>query len=129
VSRADRISRAFVLYSELSDWVDGPYAGALTELVIEARRERGFGDFWGHMLVARGSADVMMEPDLAPWDFSALEVIVREAGGRVSTFEGGPLVDGGSLLTTNGVLHDEVLARLAGVRSAVDAAARGPAGS
>ncbi|HEY3263755.1 MAG TPA: inositol monophosphatase family protein [Actinomycetota bacterium] len=117
VSRADRISRAFVLYAELGDWLAGSYPGALTELVAEARRDRGFGDFWGHMLVARGSADVMLEPDLSTWDWAALDVIVREAGGRVSTFEGGPLRERGSLVSTNGVLHDDVLARLAGARA------------
>jgi len=44
------------------------------------------------MLVARGSADVMLEPELATWDWAALWVIVEEAGGRVSTFEGKPPV-------------------------------------
>jgi histidinol-phosphatase len=117
VSRADRISRAFVLYAELRDWLAGPNASALTGLVADARRDRGFGDFWGHMLVARGSADVMMEPDLSTWDWAALDVIVREAGGRVSTFEGGSLAARGSMLSTNGLLHDDVLARLAAVRA------------
>jgi histidinol-phosphatase len=59
----------------------------------------------------------MLEPDLSTWDWAALDVIVREAGGRVSTFEGGPLRERGSLVSTNGVLHDDVLARLAGARA------------
>jgi histidinol-phosphatase len=112
VSRADRISRAFVLYAQLVDLLDAPYVDGLTELVREARRERGFGDFWGHMLVARGSADVMIEPDLATWDFAALKVIVEEAGGRMTRFDGGPVDHGLSVVSTNGVLHDEVVGRL-----------------
>ncbi|MEW6058738.1 MAG: inositol monophosphatase family protein [Actinomycetota bacterium] len=112
VSRADRVSRASVLHAELPDWLDGPYAEPLTELIREARRERGFGDFWGHMLVARGAADVMFEPSLAKWDYAALWVIVEESGGRITTFEGKSLEDGGSVLTTNGELHDEIVARL-----------------
>jgi len=112
VSPADRISRASVLHAELPDWLDGPYGEPLAELLREARRERGFGDFWGHALVARGSADVMFEPALATWDFAALWVIVEESGGRITTFEGKPLEDGGSVLTTNGTLHDEIVARL-----------------
>lgn len=123
VSRADRVSRAFVLHAELADWLAGPYAAGLTEIVTEARRERGFGDFWGHMLVARGSADVMLEPELATWDFAALKVIVEQAGGRMTRFDGGPVEHGGSVLTTNAVLHDEIVARL---RAAADAAAAGP---
>jgi histidinol-phosphatase len=120
VSRADRVSRAFVLYAELRGWLDGPYAKGLFELLREARRERGFGDFWGHVLVARGSADVMLEPDLATWDYAALEVIVREAGGRMTTFDGDPLEHGRSAVTTNGVLHDEIVARLTHARRSAE---------
>ena len=47
----------------------------------------GFGDFWGHMLVARGSAEAMLEPELALWDYAALVPIVEEAGGRMTTLE------------------------------------------
>jgi histidinol-phosphatase len=112
VSSADRLSRSLVVYADVADWLGSPHESAFREMVMEARRDRGFGDFWGHMLVARGSADVMLEPDLAIWDWAALEVIVTEAGGRVTTFEGGPPVDKGSLVSTNGVLHDEVVARL-----------------
>ncbi len=114
VSRADRVSRAFVLYSSIEHWLAGPYAGPFVDLVREARRTRGFGDFWGHVLVARGAADVMLEVDLATWDWAAALVVVREAGGRMSAFDGSPLSHGGSVLTTNGLLHDDVVARLRG---------------
>ena len=112
VSPADRVDRAFVLYADVRDWFEGPHAEAFADLVTGARRARGFGDFWGHMLVARGSADVMLEPELATWDWAALWVIVEEAGGRVSTFEGKPPSHGSSVLTTNGILHDEIVGRL-----------------
>jgi histidinol-phosphatase len=116
VSRADRLSRAAILHSGLADWLDGEYGPALLGLLTEARRNRDFGDFWSHLLVARGSADVAFEPGLATWDWAALRVIVEEAGGRMSAFDGSPLEHGGSVLTTNGLLHDEVLARLRGGR-------------
>jgi histidinol-phosphatase len=112
VSRADRVSRAFVVYAELPEWLGGEHWGAFRELLEDARRDRGFGDFWGHMLVARGAADVMVEPELATWDWAALWVVVEEAGGRVTTFAGEPLSHGSSVLTTNGILHDELVARL-----------------
>jgi histidinol-phosphatase len=112
VSSADRLERAFVLHAEVRDLLAGPYAEPFVALIGRARRERGFGDFWGHMLVARGSADVMLEPELATWDWAALWVIVEEAGGRVSTFEGERLSHGCSVVTTNGILHDEIVARL-----------------
>ena len=92
-------------------------AGASREsflgLMGEVLRSRGFGDFWGHLLVARGSMDVMIEPSLALWDSAALVPIVEEAGGRISQLDGSPLAHGGSALTTNGVLHDDVASRFA----------------
>lgn len=112
VSRADRLSRAFVVHGQMADWLEGPYARDVQELVREARRDRGFGDFWGHCLVARGAADVMIEAELHTWDFAALQVIVREAGGRMTQFDGAPVEHGRSVLTTNGRLHDEIVARL-----------------
>jgi histidinol-phosphatase len=114
VSRADRIPRAFVVFAGMEDWRTGEYADGVQALVAEARRNRGFGDAWGHCLVARGSADVMVELELATWDFAALKVIVEEAGGRISQFDGSPLAHGGTVLSTNGILHDEVVARLGG---------------
>jgi histidinol-phosphatase len=112
VSSADRIGRASVLHAGLADWLDGDHGPALLDLVREARRNRAFGDFWGHMLVARGSADICFEPELATWDWAAIEVVVEEAGGRMTQFDGSPLAHGGSVLSSNGVLHDELLARL-----------------
>jgi histidinol-phosphatase len=85
----------------------GPQFDALTRAVWD---RRGFGDFWGHMLVAEGIADVMFEPILAIWDVAALVPIVEEAGGRVTDRRGVRHADGGNAVTTNGLVHDAVLA-------------------
>jgi histidinol-phosphatase len=114
VTRVDRVADAHVLYSRIKTWLDEPRDEAVLTLLAEASRTRAFGDFWGHLLVARGAAELMMEPDLAVWDFAAPQLVVEEAGGRVTTMQGGPTFHGGSVLTTNGVLHDHVVARLAG---------------
>ena len=112
VSRSDSVRRSFVVFAGMGDWLAGSYAAGVRHLVSDARRDRGFGDAWGHCLVARGSADVMLELELATWDFAALQVIVEEAGGRISQFDGAPLVHGGTVLTTNGSLHEQIVARL-----------------
>ena len=121
VSSADRVDRACVLHAGLSDWLDGEYGRPLLDLLRHGRRNRAFGDFWGHMLVARGSADICFEPELATWDWAAIEVVVEEAGGRMTRFDGAGLEHGGSVLTTNGVLHDEILARLRSGRTPLPA--------
>lgn len=113
VSGVEDVAEAHVLLQEMDTLFAGPYAQATLTLVQECWRPRGFGDWWAHMLVARGSADVMLEPNLAAWDLAAPQVVIEEAGGRCSTFEGGPIGHENSMLVTNGLLHDEILRRLA----------------
>ncbi len=81
-------------------------------MLADAARSRGFGDFWGHALVARGAGEAMIEPQLNIWDYAAVQVVVEEAGGRMTQFDGSPTRDGGSVLSTNGVLHEQIVARL-----------------
>ena len=109
-----KLDDAFMVYSSVDDWVERERHQSFMGMVREVRRTRGFGDFWGHMLVARGAADFMLEPALRVWDWAPITVIVEEAGGRVTTFEGEPPSDGSSVLTSNAVVHDDVVRRLAG---------------
>lgn len=86
------------------------WSGFFDEIVGRVRRTRGFGDFWGHMLVARGAAHVMVEPSLKAWDVVALQPILEEAGGRLTRANGEPWIEEGSCLSTCGSIHDEVVA-------------------
>jgi histidinol-phosphatase len=113
VSEEKDLSRALLVWGSL-DWAATAHREAFRSLAREAGRTRAFGDFWSHALVARGAAAAMMEEELRIWDWAAVKVVVEEAGGRVTQLDGSPLSDGGSVLTTNGVLHDELVARLAG---------------
>jgi histidinol-phosphatase len=72
-------------------------------------RSRGFGDFWQHVLVAEGSADVAVEPQVSLWDLAPLQLIVEEAGGKFTDLTGVVTAAGGSAVSTNGHLHDQVL--------------------
>jgi histidinol-phosphatase len=110
VDPVDSLDDATVVLPGMETFYEAGLGGFVGTLVGRCRRSRGFGDFWGHALVAAGSAHVMVEPELNVWDYAALEPIVTEAGGKISTLDGGSLVDGGSCLTTNGPLHDEVIA-------------------
>lgn len=85
----------------------------LGDLADGSARTRGFGDFWNHLLVAGGMAEVAFERDLKPWDVAALECIVSEAGGRLTSFRGGSALEDGDVLTTNGLLHERLLELLA----------------
>jgi histidinol phosphatase-like enzyme (inositol monophosphatase family) len=78
--------------------------------------QRGWGDCYGHCLVATGRADIMLDPRMNPWDCAALVPILQEAGGRFTDWRGRTVIDGGDAVSSNGRLHDDVLARLAQAR-------------
>jgi histidinol-phosphatase len=111
VSAIADVPSAQLLYAGMKTWLSDPKWQGVLDTLGAAHRTRGLGDFWGHTLVARGSAEAMIEPELSLWDYAALVPIIEEAGGRMTTLEGGPLRHGGSVLTTNGVMHDELVRR------------------
>lgn len=84
----------------------------LLDLVRRAWHAQPFSDFWAHLLVAEGALEISVEHSMSAWDNAALQVIVEEAGGRFSDLHGEARIDGGSAVSTNGLLHDEVLALL-----------------
>ena len=110
VSDVADIDDSQILYGSYGYTVDAwPGADGLLRL---GWRSRGLGDFWAHCLVADGSAEVALEPICSPWDMAALIVIVEEAGGRMTDIDGKAAYDAGQAVTSNGRMHDEVLAVL-----------------
>jgi histidinol-phosphatase len=110
VSGIKNVSDASISYSDLNDW--GDRYNAFLALQQKVNRVRGLGDFWSHMLVAEGAVEIAIEPSLAVWDMAALDIVVREAGGRFTNLQGIDGPHGGSGVSTNGLLHNEVIAFL-----------------
>ena len=114
VSEVAGLSDASLSYASLSGWEAVGRGDAFLALARRFWRTRAYGDFWSHVLVAEGAVDVAAEPEVTLWDLAALQVIVEEAGGRFTDLGGTPTAAGGSAITSNGRLHDEVLAALTG---------------
>ncbi len=112
VSRVERLEDAQVLYGSGHDIESSGRAPGFRSLLGDVWRERGFGDFWGYALLSEGAAEGMIEVDLSPWDMAAPFVLVEEAGGRVTDFEGRRRLDAGAYLASNGRLHRLLLDRL-----------------
>ncbi len=115
VSDVSRLEDASLSYSSLDGWQE---RGRLEDFLALARqcwRTRAYGDFWSYMLVAEGAVDLAAEPELALHDMAALDVIVREAGGRFTSLAGHDGPYGGNALATNGMLHDVALGFLGAV--------------
>lgn len=113
--RVESLEDATVLYGSLDAFTSEARRGLLDELVKRSWRSRGLGDFWGHMLVARGAADVMLEPELNVWDVAALVPIATEAGALLSSFDGAPFKETGSCVTAAAGLHEQVVELARGV--------------
>lgn len=113
VSSVAKLGDAFLSYASIEGWADAGRLDGFLELTRSVWRTRAYGDFWSHMMVAEGAVDLACEPDVSHWDLAALQVIVEEAGGTFTDLTGrrGPL--GGSIVTTNGLLHGTVLETLA----------------
>ena len=109
VSRVTSVEHASVSTTSARRMPDG-----WRTIVQRAWSNRGLGDFWQHCLVAEGAVDVGCDAIMNLWDYAPVQLIVEEAGGRCTTFAGGtPHVDG-SFVSTNGVLHDEIVELLTG---------------
>ena len=112
VSGVTTLGDAQVLYGSGRDIAASGRAPGFDALLGDAWRERGFGDFWGYALVAEGAAEAMIEVDLKAWDAAAPLLLVEEAGGRATDFEGRRAVDSGTFLASNGHLHEVIRRRL-----------------
>ncbi len=85
---------------------------AFIDLCLKTERQRGFGDFYGFVLVAQGSGELMVEHGVHAWDVSALVPLIEEAGGRFSDWDGKVDIYRPDVLVSNGKLHDVALAMM-----------------
>jgi len=113
VSRVADLADAHLSYSSLTGWEQQGRLPGLLALSRQVWRTRAFGDFWSHVLVAEGAVDISCEPEVSLWDLAALQPVVEEAGGRFTDLSGAATPDGGSVVCSNGLLHDAALAGLA----------------
>ena len=112
VSDVRRLEDASLSYSSLSGWDERDRLSDFVSLTRRCWRTRAYGDFWSYMLLAEGTVDIAAEPELELYDMAALDVIVREAGGRFTSLDGTDGPWGGNALASNGHLHDAALSFL-----------------
>src|SRR3954449_542557 len=109
VSDVRRLEDASLSYASLHGWEERGRMDDFMALMRRCWRTRAYGDFWSYMLLAEGAVDIAAEPELEVYDMAALDVIVREAGGRVTSPVGGDRRFGGNALASNGHLHEAAL--------------------
>jgi histidinol-phosphatase len=113
VSNTSSIDQAQVSVTFNSGWERLGLTDRLVQLQHDSYRSRGYGDFWQHMLVAEGAVDIAIDAvGLAPYDNAAVQAVVEEAGGRHTDRSGTRDYTSNTAISSNGILHDEVIRRL-----------------
>ncbi|NMW21973.1 MAG: histidinol-phosphatase [Chlorobiaceae bacterium] len=109
VSSVSEVRQATVLYTEREYLLDPPSLHPVDTLRRDAALVRGWGDCYGHMLVASGRAEVSVDKVMSPWDCAALIPIVIEAGGCCFDYRGETTISGEGLVSANKIIGTELL--------------------
>ncbi|NUQ33453.1 MAG: hypothetical protein HUU29_00735, partial [Planctomycetaceae bacterium] len=109
VSKVENIHDGVFTTTSVTTFHKANLAPLFESLRAQAGLTRGWGDCYGHMLVATGRAEAMVDPQMNAWDCAALKPIVEEAGGTFTDLKGSPTIHGGNALSTNGKVFQQVM--------------------
>jgi histidinol-phosphatase len=109
VSQVNSVDDAMVFIAGTGPRKDAKARAAMRRMADAARGSRSFGGFWQHMLVAEGAIEAAMDWFSKPWDLAPLGIIVEEAGGKSTTIDGERTIYKGRFVSTNGLLHEEIM--------------------
>ena len=112
VSETGNLAESLACYSGVQFFQDAGKEREFQNLVRGVDQVRGFGDYYGFVLLAQGSCDLMVDYGVHIWDIAGLKVIVEEAGGKFTDWDGGNDLERPDCVATNGILHDAALALL-----------------
>jgi len=114
VSDVTTLAESMMFYSSVSWFVKAGKRDEFLNLATRTQRQRGFGDFYGHVLVAQGSGEIMIEHGVHAWDVAALLPIVEEAGGRFTNWNDERTIHSPDVIASNGLMHAPALSLLTG---------------
>ncbi|MFN0055894.1 MAG: inositol monophosphatase family protein [Planctomycetales bacterium] len=109
VSQIAHFSQSLLCFTTVQGFTRIGRMDAFEALVGAAGIARGWGDCYGHVLVATGRAEVMVDPLMNPWDGAALVPIIEEAGGSFMDWNGKPTIYSGNGISVNAPLREPVL--------------------
>jgi len=106
VSDVTDLKDAILVYSSLNWFIRQGRLDDFLRLYSATGRQRGYGDYWGFVLVAQGACDLMVEHGVHAWDVAATKILVEEAGGVFTDWDGTPTIHRPDVIATNGKLHE-----------------------
>ena len=113
VSTINTLGASQLFYSSISWFVKAGMEKEFLALASATEKQRGFGDFYGFVLVAQGAGEIMIEHGVHAWDVASIIPLIEEAGGKFSDWKGNKSIYAPDVLVTNGILHQQILDRLA----------------
>ncbi len=113
VSTINSLGASQLFYSSISWFVKAGMEKEFLALASATEKQRGFGDFYGFVLVAQGAGEIMIEHGVHAWDVASIIPLIEEAGGKFSDWKGNKSIYAPDVLVTNGILHQQILDRLA----------------
>lgn len=108
VSKKEKLEGAVVSCGSHASMVKYGRMEPFIEIAKRTLATRTWCDAYGHFLVATGRIEAMVEPIVNHWDVSSVSLIVTEAGGRFTNYEGVPGPHN-HVISSNGHVHDELL--------------------
>src|SRR5260221_4338282 len=114
VTATRSLSEALLLATDFGTCEQYGFGPAAEALQRQVNARRTWGDAYGHVLVATGRADVMLDPVMNVWDCAALLPLLEEAGGTFTDWQGKRTIHGGNAISTNGLLFDDVMETVRG---------------
>lgn len=112
VSAVDALGDACLCFTSASSFADQNRQDIWQQLVQDSRVQRGWGDCYGHVLVATGRAEACFDPIMNPWDCAPLLPILAEAGGTFTDWQGQHTAYGRDAFSTNGLLYEPIMDRI-----------------
>ncbi len=113
--RANLADCVLALWHNDSVWQSRSLRERIARLALRVRSLRIFGAAFSLAYVAAGRLDAYWEQSAFPWDVAAGDLLVREAGGRVTDGMGRPFDPGQrTILASNGRIHRHLITALHG---------------
>ncbi len=112
VSKVKELEKSTIVFGGLNYFLGTKYESGFDEIIRTAYHDRGFGDCFGYTFVAAGSAEAMIDPIVSPWDVAAIKIIIEEAGGIYTDFEGNATIYSRTGVAANPYIHEAILRKL-----------------
>ena len=109
VSDVSDLSQAVVTFSDVGTFFEYNRAEAWKRVRQATYFRAGWGDAYGHSLVATGRAELMLDPIMSVWDCAPFPPILKEAGGYFGDWQGNSTIHGNEAMSTSQALLPQVL--------------------